>query len=80
MLRKVPLGNTRTDAPVPAPIGSARTFQAVRSACATDAAVLTVTCSHVIRRDGLRGRYGWESAKKGTRLERERNGRDHGDS
>jgi len=80
VLRKVPLGNTRTDAVVPAPTGSSQAVHTVGSAGASDAAVLSVTRRPMLRRDGPRGRHDWESAKTGARLERERGGRDRGDS
>ncbi len=77
VLRNVRLGNTCTDAPVLAPIGSPRAMHAVDSAGETVADVLSVTRNNMFRRIEPRNRYGWESATTDTQLERGRSGRDH---
>lgn len=71
VLRRIPVGETRTYSEVAAHIGSPRAVRAVGSACAANPAAIAVPCHRVIRHDGTLGGYRWGLETKETLLNAE---------
>ena len=71
LLRKIPIGTTRSYSAVARALGRPRGARAVARACASNPAALVVPCHRVVRETGALGGYRWGLDRKQALLERE---------
>lgn len=72
ILRRIPVGETRTYQEVAVAIGQPSAARAAARAIATNPVALAIPCHRVIRGDGGLGGYRWGGDRKRALLERER--------
>lgn len=72
VLRRIPLGETRSYSEVAAALGREDAVRAVASACARNKLALLIPCHRVLAADGRLAGYRWGVERKAALLERER--------
>jgi AraC family transcriptional regulator of adaptative response/methylated-DNA-[protein]-cysteine methyltransferase len=77
VLRRIPIGQTRTYQAIAAELGRPSAVRAVARACASNRLAVVIPCHRVVRQDGGLGGYRWGMERKQRLLEQERI---HGDS
>lgn len=71
VLRRIPLGETRSYSEVAAALGREEAVRAVASACARNKLALLIPCHRVVGADGRLAGYRWGLERKAALLERE---------
>jgi AraC family transcriptional regulator of adaptative response/methylated-DNA-[protein]-cysteine methyltransferase len=71
VLRRIPLGETRTYAQVAGAIGAPGAARAVARACAANVLAVVIPCHRVVRADGRSSGYRWGQARKEALIRRE---------
>lgn len=71
MLRRIPVGSTRSYSEVAAAIGRPGAARAVARACASNPVAIAIPCHRVVREDGDLGGYRWGVERKRRLLENE---------
>jgi AraC family transcriptional regulator of adaptative response/methylated-DNA-[protein]-cysteine methyltransferase len=76
LLRRIPVGETRSYQAIAREMGRPTAARAVARACASNRLAVVVPCHRVVRQDGEPGGYRWGLERKNLLLERERQQRD----
>jgi AraC family transcriptional regulator, regulatory protein of adaptative response / methylated-DNA-[protein]-cysteine methyltransferase len=76
VLRRIPIGQTRSYQAIAQELGRPSAARAVARACANNPLAVVIPCHRVVRQDGELGGYRWGMERKKLLLERERSQRD----
>jgi len=75
VLRRIPIGKTRSYADIAREIGEPKAVRAVAGACAANPVALVTPCHRIVKSDGSLSGYKWGSARKAKLLSMETNER-----